>query len=161
MGMSPKGDDYFLSRLDLTKGEKTLSFGDEERARQKGEKKLPKNAEAFAAAGFVEALFPDPDRFDRSNYMFEYVRFENLGDVRCVVINVNPRENTENRGFMGRIWVEDQNSSIVRFTGAYTSKAFSKRAFHFDSWRMNTLDIRWMPAYVYTEEWNPDPSRHE
>ena len=161
MGMSPKGDDYFLSRLDLTKGEKTLSFGDEERARQKGEKKLPKNAEAFAAGGFVEALFPDPDRLDRANYTFEYVRFENLGDVRCVVVNVNPRENTENRGFMGRIWIEDQNSSIVRFTGAYTAKAFSKRAFHFDSWRMNTLDIRWMPAYVYTEEWNPDPGRHE
>ncbi len=60
-----------------------------------------------------------------------------------------------------RIWVEDQDFNIVRFTGTYTSKAFSKRAFHFDSWRLNTLSIMWMPAYVYTEESDPhDPSSH-
>lgn len=161
MGMAPKGDDYFLSRLDLNRSEKTLSFAELERAQQKGEKKLPKNAETFEAAGFAQALFPDVDHFDRSNYRFEYVRFENLGDVRCAVVNVRPEEKADNRGFMGRIWVEDQNSSIVRFTGTFTAKGFAKRAFHFDSWRVNTLDIRWMPAYVYTEESNPDPEKHE
>jgi hypothetical protein len=57
--------------------------------------------------------------------------------------------------------VEDQDFNIVRFTGAYTSKAFSKRAFHFDSWRLNTLNIMWMPAYIYTEESDPhDSSSH-
>jgi Peptidase family M48 len=161
MGMAPKGDDYFLSRLDLNRSEKTLSFAELERAQQKGEKKLPKNAETFEAAGFAQALFPDVDHFDRSNYRFEYVRFENLGDVRCAVVNVRPEEKADNRGFMGRIWIEDQNSSIVRFTGTFTAKGFAKRAFHFDSWRVNTLDIRWVPAYVYTEESNPDAEKHE
>lgn len=162
-GMVPNGDHYFLSRLDLTKGERALSFEREERAKPTKfmwwrKKVVP---DRFAAVGFVQALFPDVEHFDRSNYSFEYVRFENLGEVRCVVVNVKPRQGTENRGFMGRIWFEDENASIVRFTGAYTSAAFEKRAFHFDSWRVNTLDIRWMPAYVYTEEWNPEPTVHE
>jgi Peptidase family M48 len=161
-GMVPNGDQYFLSRLDLSKGENALSF-----AQQEGPKRgffqwwRRPTAQRFSAAGFVEALFPDLEHFDRSNYTFEYVRFENLGEVRCVVVDVKPRDKTENRGFMGRIWFEDENASIVRFTGAYTAEPFDKRAFHFDSWRVNTLDVRWMPAYVYTEEWNPEPTVHE
>ena len=47
---------------------------------------------------------------------------------------------------------------MVRFTGTYSAKAYAKRAFHFDSWRLNTLSIMWMPAYVYTEESNPNDS---
>lgn len=161
-GMVPNGDHYFLSRLDLTKGESALSFDHPERTKGRilswMRKRVP---ERFAAAGFVQALFPDLEHFDRADYTFDYVRFENLGEVRCVVVDVKPRENTRSRGFMGRIWFEDQNGSIVRFTGAYTAEPFAKRAFHFDSWRVNTLDVRWMPAYVYTEEWNPEPAVHE
>ncbi|HZQ93664.1 MAG TPA: M48 family metalloprotease [Candidatus Sulfotelmatobacter sp.] len=160
--MVPNGDHYFLSRLDLTRGEKALSFEEEERPGRGIRHWFRRPArDRFAAGGFVQALFPDLEHFDRANYSFEYVRFENLGDVRCVVVDVKPRPGTENRGFMGRIWLEDQNASIVRFTGAYTSQAFAMRAFHFDSWRVNTLDVRWMPAYVYTEEWNPEPTVHE
>lgn len=158
---APRTDDYFLSRLDMTgKVETTVSFKEEERKRS-GEKKTPKNGKAFAASGFALALFPDLDHFDRQNYAFDFVRWENLGEIRCAVVNVSPKENTDNRGFMGRIWVEDQNQSIVRFVGAYTAKAFAKRAFHFESWRLNTLDIRWLPAFVYTEESDPqDTSTH-
>jgi hypothetical protein len=81
--------------------------------------------------------------------------------VRCAAVDVKPHENSGNHGFVGRIWIEDQDFNIVRFTGTYTSKAFARRAFHFDSWRLNTLSIMWMPAYVYTEESDPhDPSSH-
>ena len=161
-GMVPSGDQYFLSRLDLSKGETALSFAQQERSRRGFFQLWHKPAaERFSAGGFVQALFPDLEHFDRSNYTFEYVRFENLGEVRCVVVDVKPRDKTESRGFMGRIWFEDENASIVRFTGAYTAEPFDKRAFHFDSWRVNTLDVRWMPAYVYTEEWNPEPTIHE
>ena len=158
-GTSPKRDDYFLSRLDLTGTDAgTSSFADSEHSR---EKKLPKD-ETFAAAGFAQALFPDLDHFDRQNYMFEFVRWEVLGEVRCALVDVKPRDRSRNRGFMGRIWVEDQDFNIVRFTGTYTSKAVSRSAFHFDSWRLNTLSTMWMPAYVYTQESNPqDPSSHE
>ncbi len=163
--ISPKDDHYFLSRLDLT-GNAPASRGFETREHSKHKwseenKKSPKSAAAFAAGGFAQSVFPDLDHFDRQNYTFEFVRWETLGDVRCVVIDVSPRENAANRGFVGRIWVEDQDFNIVRFTGTYTSKAFSKRSFHFDSWRLNTLGIMWMPAYVYTQESDPhDPSSH-
>ncbi|HEX3820998.1 MAG TPA: M48 family metalloprotease [Candidatus Sulfotelmatobacter sp.] len=158
---SPKDDDYFLSRLDLSgKTTSALAFTGDEHGKN-SDTKLPKDAEAFAAGGFAQALFPDMDHFDRQNYNFEFVRWENLGDVRCGVLNVSPREGVENRGFFGRIWVEDQNYSIVRFTGSYSSKAFAKRSFHFDSWRENLISIVWLPAYVYTEESDPkDPTRH-
>jgi peptidase M48-like protein len=163
LGTSPKGDEYFLSRLDLTGSDPTvLAFADPEHSKEIWEKKLLKNPQPFTAAGFAQALFPDLDNFDRHNYTFEFVRWEVLGEVRCGVVDVKPRENSENRGFEGRIWVEDQNFNIVRFTGAYTSKRLSRRAFHFDSWRLNTLGIMWMPAYIYTQEaTSEDPANHE
>jgi Peptidase family M48 len=155
---SPKDDDYFLSRLDLA----GKNPSDREFEKPKGRrKKEPKNADAFAAGGFALAVFPDLDHFDRQNYDFEFVRWEILGDVRCGVVKVEPREDAKNRGFLGRIWIEDQDFNIVRFTGEYTSKAFSKRTYHFDSWRVPTPMVLWMPAYIYTEESDPhDPSSH-
>jgi hypothetical protein len=162
LGTSPKGDDYFLSRLDLAgNAASTSAFADDEHLRRGVSRILPINEEPFAAAGFAQALFPDLEHFDRQNYTFEFVRWEILGEVRCAAVDVKPKENSGNHRFVGRIWVEDQDFNIVRFTGTYTSKAFSRRAFHFDSWRLNTLSIMWMPAYVYTEESDPhDPSSH-
>ena len=159
---SPKDDDYFLSRLDLT-GTVPASreFEKPDHANEEAEKKSPRTTAAFAAGGFAQAVFPDLDHFDRHNYVFNFVRWEVLGEVRCVVVDVTPRENLPNRGFLGRIWIEDQDFNIVRFTGTYTAKQFSKRSFHFDSWRLDTLGTMWMPAYVYTEEADPhDPSSH-
>jgi len=158
---SPKNDDYFLSRLDLTGDAPANQEFDTEHSKQGKDRKAGKSEPAFAAVGFAQAVFPDLEHFDRQNYVFKFVRWEIIGDVRCVVIDVNPRENSTNRGFVGRIWVEDQDYNIVRFTGSYTAKAYSKRSFHFESWRLNTLGITWMPAYVYTEESDPhDPSNY-
>jgi hypothetical protein len=156
----PKSDDYFLSRLDLTgSAPATSAFADPEQLRPAWRKKLLKDEQPFAAVGFAQPMFPDLGHFDRQNYAFEFVRWEVLGEVRCGVFDVKPRENSTNHGFTGRIWVEDQAFNIVRFTGAYAAKQLSSRTFHFDSWRLNTLGDMWMPAYIYTEEANPhDPS---
>ena len=156
---SPKNDDYFLSRLDLTgDAPANREFENQDHSKFDKEKKLLKGEQPFAAVGFAQSVFPDLEHFDRQNYLFRFVRWEVLGDIRCGVIDVNPQENSTNRGFVGRIWVEDQDQNIVRFTGSYTSKAYSKRSFHFDSWRLNLLGITWMPAYVYTEESDPHDS---
>jgi len=159
---SPKSDDYFLSRLDLTgNAPANREFENLQHSKWDEAKKVLVSAPIFAAVGFAQAVFPDLEHFDRQNYVFSFVRWEVLGEVRCVVMDVTPRENTANRGFVGRIWVEDQDFNVVRFTGTYTAKAFSKRSFHFDSWRLNILGIMWMPAYVYTEESDPhDTSNH-
>jgi Peptidase family M48 len=163
-GKSPRGDEYFLSRLDLTgKAPATLAFADPEREKNSWEKRLLKSpSQPFAAVGFAQAIFPDLNHFDRRNYTFEFVRWEILGEVRCSVVDVKPRENSENHAFVGRIWIEDEYFNIVRFTGTYTSKSLSKRAFHFDSWRRNTLGIMWMPAYIYSQEpTSRDPADHD
>jgi len=148
--------------LDLTGNDPaTLAFVDPEPWQERWEKKLLNRLQPFSADGFALPLFPDRNRFDRQNYAFEFVRWEVLGEVRCGVLDVKPRENSENRGFVGRIWVEDQDFNVVRFTGAYTSKRISKSAFHFDSWRLNTLGTMWMPAYIYTQEsTSQDPASH-
>jgi hypothetical protein len=161
-GITPNGDDYFLGRLSLTGNSPSIvPFADEE-AWKRTEEFFVQDPPPFRQIAFAQALFPDLGHFDRQNYTFEFVRWEVLGEVRCAVVDVRPRGNSKNRGFVGRIWVEDQDHSIVRFTGTFTSKGFSKRAFHFDSWRLNTLGDRWMPAYIYTEESNPrDPSSHK
>ena len=165
LGTSPQGDAYFLSRLDLTgDAPVALAFADPERPKKSRKKRLFKHVPPppFTAAGFAEALFPDLGHFDRRNYMFEFVRWEVLGEVRCGVVDVKPRGHSESRGFVGRIWVEDQDFNIVRFMGTYTAKAFPRRAYHFDSWRLNTLGIMWMPAYIYTQESiSEDPARHD
>jgi hypothetical protein len=153
LGTSPRTDEYFLSRLDVSgKSASTQAFTEDKKS---------KGAEMFAAGGFADSLFPDLDHFDLQNYDFEFVHWETLGDVRCGVLNVAPKQKSDNRGFIGRVWVEDQNYNIVRFTGAFTAKQFAKRSFHFDSWRVNTISVVWTPAYVYTEESDPhDSSRH-
>src|ERR1700758_4819230 len=68
LGTSPKSDDYFLSRLDLTGDDPApLAFVDQERWQERWDKKLLKRLEPFSAAGFALPLFPDRNRFDRQN----------------------------------------------------------------------------------------------
>jgi Peptidase family M48 len=154
--LSPKADEYFLSRLDLTGPVTVQKFGSVE---EEG-KKQAKIRQELTAEDLALALFPDKDHFDRQNYTFEFVRWQTLGEVRCAVIDVKPRENSRNRGLLARIWVEDEDFNIVRFSGSYASKTSSKRTFHFDSWRLNIMTMTWMPAFVYTEDSDGrDPSK--
>ena len=160
LGSVPKDDEYFLSRLDLTgDAPANYAFQDEETLKQRAEKKIPKGSQAYEAVGFAQSVFPDLGHFDRQNYAFEFVRWEVLGEVRCAAIDVTPRVKSGNRAFAGRIWVDERDFAIVRFTGTYMAKALSQRSFHFDSWRVNVLPRVWIPAYVYTQESDPrDPS---
>jgi hypothetical protein len=156
-GIAPNGDDYFLSRLNLTGNSPSIvPFADEETWYQGAETYFVQDPLPFSQVAFAQALFPDFGHFDRQNYSFEFVRWEVLGEVRCAEVDVRPQGNSKNRGFVGRIWVEDRDYGIVRFKGTFTSRGLAKRAFHFDSWRLNTLGTWWMPAYVYTEEAKPD-----
>jgi hypothetical protein len=162
-GVTPNGDDYFLGRLNLTgKSPALVPFADEQTWNQGAEKLFVQEQQPFNPIAFAQALFPDFDHFDRQNYTFDFVRWETLGAVRCAAVDVHPRGNSKNRGFVGRIWVEDHDYGIVRFRGTFIAKGLARRAFHFDSWRLNTHGNWWMPAYVYTEESDPhDPSAHK
>ena len=57
---------------------------------------------------------------------------------------------------MGRIWVEDETYTIVRFDGSYSGYEDSDLKFHFDSWRVNTGPNLWLPAFIYSDENNKE-----
>jgi hypothetical protein len=107
----------------------------------------------FLPLGFAQMVVLDPD-FQKRYYDFTFVRREFLGELRCLVIDVKPKEGQKTARFMGRIWIEDQDYNIVRFDGTYYPQPKLNFFFHFDSWRLNMRPGMWLPAYVYTEESN-------
>ena len=103
--------------------------------------------------GFAQMVVLDTD-FQKKYYNFTFVRREFLGEIRCLVIDVQPKEGQKVARFMGRIWVEDQDYNVVRFNGTYYPQPKINFFFHFDSWRLNMRPGTWLPAYIYSEESN-------
>ncbi len=106
----------------------------------------------FVPRGFLQMIYLDMNGFDRAHYRIEYVRREFLGEVRCLVFDVNPLPKSGKGRFVGRIWVEDQDFHIVRFNGAYGGSSLTSNYFNFDSWRTNAGKNQWLPAFIYSEE---------
>jgi Peptidase family M48 len=152
VGPRAVSDQYFLGRLDMSNGADDRSFMGQPGF---GHRFMSKLSEVyslkFLPAGFAQMVLVDQD-FARKYYDFAYVRREFLGEVRCIVIDVQPKKGAGDGRFIGRIWVEDQDYNIVRFNGTYTSHTRDKIYLHFDSWRLNMRPGLWLPAYVYSEE---------
>ncbi len=151
----PVRDRYFLGRLDMSDGPEDVSFVGQPGFGHRMLRKLTGlYSLQFLPLGFAQMVVLDSD-FQKRNYKFNFVRREFLGEVRCLVIDVQPREGDKTIRFLGRIWVEDQNYNIVRFNGTYSPQPKGANFFfHFDSWRLNLRPGAWLPAYVYTEEAN-------
>jgi hypothetical protein len=150
----PVKDQYFLGRLDLSDGPEDISFvGQPGFGRRMLSKLTGAYSLHFLPLGFAQMVVLDSD-FQRKFYDFTFVRREFLGELRCLVIDVHPKEGQKTARFMGRIWVEDQDYNIVRFNGTYYPQPKLNFFFHFDSWRLNMRQGTWLPAYVYTEESN-------
>jgi len=149
---SPVNDQYFLGRLDMTDGPEGISFvGQQEASKSRLNKLTGIFSLHFQPLGFAQMVVPDTD-FDKTNYTFSFVRREFLGDIRCVVIDVQPKLEAPAGRFQGRVWVEDKDFSIVRFNGTFSRLAKNNFSLHFDSWRLNMKPGMWLPAYVYSEE---------
>jgi hypothetical protein len=152
----PDGDHYFIGRAEFAKG---LDL-----------KPLPTPGDGsvhhmvasmthlfdfgteFLPDGFLQMIYLDNGGLDTQNYKFDYVRREFLGEVRTLVFDVTPNKKASKGRFIGRIWVEDQDYTIVRFNGSYTGRTFTNLNFHFDSWRVNAGPNLWLPAFIYSEE---------
>lgn len=153
LGAAPAGDNYYLGRAGLFKG-----VGLEPLDRDQGikHKLLGSWGEFFNSEflprGFLQMIYLDVNGFDRSHYRLEYVRREFLGEVRCLVFDVDPANRKEKGRFVGRIWVEDQDFHIVRFNGAYGGSSLTSNYFNFDSWRTNVAKNLWLPSFIYSEE---------
>jgi hypothetical protein len=149
----PKTDAYFLGKLDFSNGISDKSFlpapGFAHRALSMF---APLFSISFYPKGFADMIMMDPSGLNRDNYKFEFVKREFLGDVRCIVLNINPKEHAGSDRFIGRIWVEDEGYNVVRFNGTYTGAPMGRFYAHFDSWRINSGANLWLPACIYTED---------
>ena len=155
LGEVPDGDKYFLGRANLEKGIEL-----EPLEREPGIKRKIFGgwggffSTQFVPEGFLQMIYVDVYGFDRGHYKIDYVRREFLGEVRCLVFDVNPLKKDDKGRFVGRIWVEDQDYHIVRFNGAYGGYSLISNYFNFDSWRTSAGKNLWLPAFIYSEEGN-------
>jgi hypothetical protein len=163
LGPIPQDDHYFLGRMDLSDSIDRSDYLDEKGkgakdAKDEGmEKRLlggltKKFKFQYQPLGFSWMIFADRNDFDRQHYDFHYARREFLGDVRCLVFDLTPKKDAGRGRFLGRIWVEDQDFSIVRLNGTYARPSRNNYYFHMDAWRLNLIPGYWVPAYIYSEE---------
>jgi len=152
-GAAPDGDKYFLGRAELSRGVDLMPLDKEAGLKHKV---LGSWSEFFSSEflprGFLQMIFLDMTSFDQQHYRIEYVRREFLGEVRCLVFDVDPISKKDKGRFVGRMWVEDQDFHIVRFNGAYGGSSLVSNYFNFDSWRTNVGKNLWLPSFVYSEE---------
>ena len=154
-GAAPDGDKYFLGRAELSRGVDLMPLDKEAGLKHKV---LGSWSEFFSSEflprGFLQMIFLDMTSFDRLHYRIEYVRREFLGEVRCLVFDVDPVSKKDKGRFVGRIWVEDQDLHIVRINGAYGGSSLVSNYFNFDSWRTNVGKNLWLPSFIYSEQGN-------
>jgi Zn-dependent protease with chaperone function len=152
LGQVPTSDKYFIGRLVMKNGIEDISF-------QKNTKSLPSlflerlnnfYKMNYVALGFMQMVYVPA--FDPKIYDLRYLHQEFLGDVRTMVFDVAPKPKLKGAHFVGRIWVEDQDYTIVRFNGTYLPQTRMNYYFHFDSWRMNIRPGLWLPTVIYCEE---------
>ena len=148
LGFVPSEDRYFLGRVQFQQAKEEFYLDKRLVERMAGSfSKLY----SLSPVGFSSMIFVDRTGFDRKNYQLRYMQSEFLGEIRCLIFEVSPRkEKNKDRNasrFKGAIWVEDAGYNIVRFNGSYGT-------FHIDSWRMNLRAGVWLPAVVYSEEFD-------
>jgi hypothetical protein len=159
LGPVPQDDHYFLGRMDLSESiDRSDYLQDKDKGKDEGMEKrllggLTKRFKfQYQPLGFSWMIFVDRNDFDRQHYDFHYSRREFLGDVRCLVFDLTPKKDAGRGRFLGRIWVEDQDFSIVRLNGTYAHPSRNSYYFHMDSWRLNLVPGYWVPSYIYSEE---------
>jgi hypothetical protein len=157
LGSVPDKDHYYLGVAELSKGvvdRSMLPYDSGWKHKLNPIKDVSDLlGNSYVPSGFLQMIFVDPVYFDKQHYRFDYVRNEFLGSVKCLVFDVIPLPKSGNGRFQGRVWVENQDYSIVRFNGVFVPVA---RTFgwnlHFDSWRTNVTPNLWVPSYIYSAE---------
>jgi hypothetical protein len=168
----PSSDDYILSRVDFGKSFQASDY--QEKALKKGffkgsigalsgiTKALHLEVGGYSSTGMMDMMFIDSTYYDRQHYDFQYVRNDFLGSVRTEVFDVFPKKREKGMKematgrFIGRVWIEDQDGSVVRFNGTFNEDPnrdiLRSEFLHFDSWRANLQPGLWLPLAIYVEE---------
>jgi len=159
LGSVPTSDEYLLGRVDFGRTFTSNLYA------QRGQKKgLFSGSKGFmnhltsmfqlqfSADGFMDMMFIDAGSFDQSHYNFVFVRKEFLGEIKTSVFDVQPKPKMGMGRFVGRVWIDDENGNIIRFTGTFSGGNKRNLYFHFDSWRGNVQPDIWLPVAVYVQD---------
>jgi hypothetical protein len=155
----PVHDHYFLGQADLSKGVVDRTMIDKNKKKHDAISPVSHLSGMFGSSyvpeGFLQMVYIDTNGFDRRHYRFNRASDAVLGEVHCLVFDIGPLPNSGNNRFRGRIWVEDQDYTIVRFNGFYVpAPGTNGFNLHFDSWRVNVQSGLWLPAYIFTKDIN-------
>ena len=153
---TPWRDRHFISLAEFSGGLRAVRFEPRNselwrNVKEYSESFSPKTLE-YSPGGFVAMAYPDPSTFDLQHYTFQYLETEFLGETRCFVFRVTPSVMRKLGLFEGKIWVEDQNLTIIRFNGTFKGSNIAARYAHFDSWRASTKAGLWFPSVIYSGE---------
>lgn len=156
LGDKATRDAYFLGRLKFSDKPEEISFTTEQDTNPlRGVFKTlggPFRAPHLFLETFALSAMVDARNFDQQHYVFDPAGWEYLGDLRCLAIDIHPRNKPVTGAFEGRIWVEDRNYAIVRLNGTRVNPPRGKFYAHFDCWRENLRPNEWLPVYIYSEE---------
>ena len=172
LGQVPASDQHFLGRVEFSRiidgnqFEVNRSITNGKAKKGGGLSGLFKSPGSFLASingplrlsfqenGFVQMLLMDSNDFDRSHYIFNFVRTEFLGNTPTAIFDVSPADSKHDTGrFMGRVWIETRDGNVVRFNGDFAgSERGRAEYYHFDSWRTNVQPGLWLPTSFYVEE---------
>src|SRR5690349_17897683 len=92
--VTPVSDQYFLGRLDMTEKPDDQLFEKDDQTGFKSHFMNPFKglfSRKFLPNGFAQMVIIDND-FQKNNYYFNFVRQEFLGEVRCIVVDVQPKD---------------------------------------------------------------------
>ena len=113
----PSKDQYFLGRLDMSDGPEDTSFvGQPGFGHRMMNHLTGLYSLHFVPLGFAQMVILDTD-FQKRYYKFTFVRREFLGEVRCLVIDVEPRADSGMARFLG------ESGSRIRTTTWFASTA--------------------------------------
>jgi hypothetical protein len=154
--LAPWYDQHFVSLAEFAGGLRALRFEPRNSevwrdVKEVSESFNPKILQ-YDPSGFVAMAYPDPSTFDLQHYRFQFLNEEFLGETRCKVFQVTPSTLRRQGLFEGKIWVEDQNMTIIRFNGIYKGSNIAAKYFHFDSRRVSTKPGLWLPSTIDSEE---------
>jgi hypothetical protein len=173
MSATPEYDTHYLARVDFGRVIGDKDYAPRREAGKGGKLSFFKDSLNYIThlsaslhltyhdSGFVQMLLIDSNNFNRQTYQFSYVRAQFQGTIPVLLFDVQPVKKGSTGRFAGRIYVDKNTGSIVRFTGSFAGGQLDvAEYFHFDSYRTGSPDGSWLPYQIYVEETDPKSPEH-